>query len=146
MVIVSMNEFKGGFKIMFDNEFCVIFENEYVKLGKGQVFNCVRICKLFIGKVLEKIFKLGDIVEVVDVVDIDLDYLYNDGEFYYFMNNSIFEQFVVDVKVVGENVKWLVENNICMLMLWNGNLIVVILLNFVELEVIEMDLGVKGDI
>lgn len=55
------------------------------------MFNCVCICKFIIGKVLEKMFKLGEIVEGVDVMDIDLVYLYIDGEFWYFMNNEIFE-------------------------------------------------------
>lgn len=145
MATVSTNEFKGGLKIMLDNEPCVILENEYVKPGKGQAFNRVRIRKLLTGKVLEKTFKSGDTAEVADVVDIDLDYLYNDGEFYHFMNNSTFEQLAADAKAVGENAKWLVENNTCMLTLWNGNPIAVTPPNFVELEVTETDPGVKGD-
>ncbi|GHY73903.1 elongation factor P [Vibrio cholerae] len=71
--------------------------------------------------------------------------LYNDGEFYHFMNNSTFEQLAADAKAVGENAKWLVENNTCMLTLWNGNPIAVTPPNFVELEVTETDPGVKGD-
>ncbi|GHZ31146.1 elongation factor P [Vibrio cholerae] len=67
MATVSTNEFKGGLKIMLDNEPCVILENEYVKPGKGQAFNRVRIRKLLTGKVLEKTFKSGDTAEVADV-------------------------------------------------------------------------------
>jgi elongation factor P len=95
--------------------------------------------------VLEKTFKSGETCEVADVMDTDLDYLYNDGEFYHFMNNETFEQIAADVKAVGENAKWLVENNTCMLTLWNGNPIVVTPPNFVELEVTDTDPGLKGD-
>ena len=100
MATVSTNEFKGGLKIMLDNEPCVILENEFVKPGKGQAFSRVRIRKLLSGKVLEKTFKSGDTVEVADVMDIDLDYLYNDGEFYHFMNNETFDQIAADKKGV----------------------------------------------
>lgn len=145
MATVSTNEFKGGLKLMLDNEPCVILENEYVKPGKGQAFNRVKIRKLLSGKVLEKTFKSGDTCEVADVMDIDLDYLYSDGEFYHFMNNETFEQIAADAKAVGENAKWLVENNTCMITLWNGNPITVTPPNFVELEVTDTDPGLKGD-
>lgn len=145
MASFSTNEFRGGMKIMLDNEPCVIIENEFVKPGKGQAFNRVKIRKLLSGKVLEKTFKSGESVEAADVIDTDLDYLYNDGEFYHFMNNETFEQIAADVKAVGENAKWLVENNICTLTLWNGNPITVTPPNFVELEVVETDPGLKGD-
>ncbi|EAR54446.1 elongation factor P [Photobacterium sp. SKA34] len=145
MASFSTNEFRGGMKIMLDNEPCVIIENEFVKPGKGQAFNRVRIRKLISGKVLEKTFKSGETVEAADVIDTDLDYLYNDGEFYHFMNNETFEQIAADVKAVGDNAKWLVENDPCTLTLWNGNPIVVTPQNFVELEVTETDPGLKGD-
>ena len=94
---------------------------------------------------LEKTFKSGDTCEVADVMDIDLDYLYSDGEFYHFMNNETFEQIAADAKAVGDNAKWLVENNTCMITLWNGNPITVTPPNFVELEVTDTDPGLKGD-
>ncbi|KJG12571.1 MULTISPECIES: elongation factor P [Photobacterium] len=145
MASFSTNEFRSGMKIMLDNEPCVIIENEFVKPGKGQAFNRVRIRKLISGKVLEKTFKSGESVEAADVIDTELDYLYNDGEFYHFMNNETFEQIAADVKAVGDNAKWLVENDACTLTLWNGNPIVVTPQNFVELEVTETDPGLKGD-
>ena len=89
MASFSTNEFRGGMKIMLDNEPCVIIENEFVKPGKGQAFNRVKIRKLLSGKVLEKTFKSGDSVEAADVVDMELDYLYADGEFWHFMNENI---------------------------------------------------------
>jgi elongation factor P len=145
MASVSTNEFKGGLKFMMDNEPCSIIENEYVKPGKGQAFNRVKLRKLLSGKVLEKTFKSGDTVELADVVDVELGYLYSDGEFYHFMNNETFEQIAADAKAVGETSKWLVENDVCTLTLWNDNPITVTPPNFVEIAVTETDPGLKGD-
>jgi len=145
MATVSTNEFKGGLKFMLDNEPCSIIDNEYVKPGKGQAFNRVKLRKLLSGKVLEKTFKSGESFELADVVDVELGYLYNDGEFYHFMNNETFEQIAADVKAVADSAKWLVENDVCTLTLWNDNPITVTPPNFVEIEVTETDPGLKGD-
>ncbi|MFC6441310.1 elongation factor P [Bowmanella sp. JS7-9] len=145
MATVSTNEFKAGLKIMLDGEPCNILENEYVKPGKGQAFNRVKIRKLISGKVLEKTFKSGDTVETADVMDTELSYLYSDGEFWHFMNNETFEQIAADKAAVGDTVKWLVENDPCTVTLWNGAPITVTPPNFVELQIVETDPGVKGD-
>ncbi|MCC5854283.1 MAG: elongation factor P [Idiomarina sp.] len=145
MASYSTNEFKGGLKIMLDGEPCSILENEMVKPGKGQAFNRVKIRKLLSGKVVEKTFKSGDSVEAADVMEVELDYLYSDGEFWHFMNNETFEQLAADSDAVGDTVKWLVEQDPCTLMLWNGKPISVTPQNFVELEIVETDPGLKGD-
>ncbi|MCF7487614.1 elongation factor P [Vibrio sp. A2-1] len=145
MASVSTNEFKGGLKFMLDNEPCAIIDNEYVKPGKGQAFNRVKLRKLLSGKVLEKTFKSGESFELADVVDVELGYLYNDGEFYHFMNNETFEQIAADIKAVADSAKWLVENDVCTLTLWNDNPITVTPPNFVEIPVTETDPGLKGD-
>ena len=145
MASVSTNEFKGGLKFMLDNEPCAIIDNEYVKPGKGQAFNRVKLRKLLSGKVLEKTFKSGESFELADVVDVELGYLYNDGEFYHFMNNETFEQIAADVKAVADSAKWLVENDVCTLTLWNDNPITVTPPNFVEIPVTETDPGLNGD-
>ncbi|RUO36697.1 elongation factor P [Aliidiomarina shirensis] len=145
MANFSTNEFKSGLKIMQDGEPCVILENEMVKPGKGQAFSRVRIRKLLSGKVVEKTFKSGDSVEGADVVDVELAYLYSDGEFWHFMNNETFEQLAADDAAVGDNKKWLVEQDVCTITLWNGKPINVAPPNFVELEITETDPGLKGD-
>ncbi|MAK70492.1 MAG: elongation factor P [Idiomarina sp.] len=145
MANYSTNEFKGGLKIMQDGEPCSIVENEMVKPGKGQAFNRVKIRKLISGKVVEKTFKSGESVEGADVIELELAYLYNDGEFWHFMNNETFEQVAADAKAVSDAEKWLVEQDVCTLTLWEGNPINVQPPNFVELEVTETDPGLKGD-
>ncbi|SNC58869.1 elongation factor P [Sodalis endosymbiont of Henestaris halophilus] len=145
MTSYSTNEFRSGLKIMLDGEPCTIIDNEFVKPGKGQSFNRVRLRKLISGKMLEKTFKSGDTVKATNVIDINLTYLYNDGYFWHFMNKKNFEQLAADAKAVGENSKWLVEKAECILTLWNGQPIAVTPLNFVELEIIETEPNLKGD-
>lgn len=145
MATYSTNEFRSGLKIMLDGEPCAILENEFVKPGKGQAFNRVKVRRLLNGKVLEKTFKSGDSVEGADVMDMEMAYLYNDGEFWYFMDNNTFEQIAADAKAVGDNDKWLVEQDPCVITTWNEAPIAVTPPNFVELEVTDTDPGLKGD-
>ena len=130
---------------MMDKEPCAIIDNEFVKPGKGQAFNRVKLRRLLSGKVIEKTFKSGESVEAADVMEIDLAYLYTDGEFFHFMNNDTFEQVAADAKAVGDAAKWLIEQDLCTITTWNENPIVVTPPNFVEIEVTETDPGLKGD-
>ena len=81
MASYSTSEFRSGLKIMIDGDPCSIIENEFVKPGKGQAFNRVKIRNLKTGRVLDKTFKSGESLEAADVIDIDMQYLYSDGEF-----------------------------------------------------------------
>ncbi|MFI3245554.1 MAG: elongation factor P [Ferrimonas sp.] len=145
MASYTTNDFKSGLKIMLDGEPCSIIENEVYKPGKGQAINRVKIRKLLSGKTFEKNFKSGESVDGADVMDHELAFLYSDGEFWHFMNNTTFEQIAADEKAVSESKKWLVEQDVCTLTLWDGRPIVVTPPNFVELEVVETDPGLKGD-
>ena len=86
MANYSTNEFKSGLKVMLDGDPCSIIDNEFVKPGKGQAFNRVKFRNLKTGRVGEKTFKSGESVEGADVLDLDMEYSYTDGEFFYFMN------------------------------------------------------------
>ncbi|MDR1012558.1 MAG: elongation factor P [Coxiellaceae bacterium] len=145
MSTISTNEFRNGVKVMLDGYPCNIIENEYVKPGKGQAFNRVKLRNLKTGRILEKTFKSGDILEVADVQDIELQYLYNDGEMWYFMSPTTYEQYAVSKNVIGEDIKWLKEQDICLVTLWNNSVIVITAPIFVTLKVIESDPGLRGD-
>jgi elongation factor P len=145
MASYSTNEFKGGLKIMLDGDPCSIIENEFVKPGKGQAFNRVKIRNLITGRVLEKTFKSGESVEAADVHETEMQYLYTDGEFWYFMDPQTFEQVSADDKALGEAVKWMKEQDMCTIMLWNGTPISVDPPKFVVLAITETDPGLKGD-
>lgn len=145
MAIYSTNEFKGGLKIMLDNDPCSIIENEFVKPGKGQAFNRVRIRNLKTGRVIERTFKSGESVEGADVVDREMQYLYSDGEFWHFMVPDTCEQYEADKNAVSEAIKWLKEQDVCTMTLWNDSPLSVTPPNFVELSITETDPGLKGD-
>lgn len=145
MAVYSTNEFKAGLKIMLDNDPCSIIENEFVKPGKGQAFNRVKIRNLKTGRVIERTFKSGDTLEGADVVDVAMQYLYNDGEFWHFMVQDTFEQYQADAKIVGDANLWLKDQDFCTVTLWNDSPLGVTPANFVELEIIETDPGVRGD-
>lgn len=146
MASYSTNEFKSGLKVMLDGDPCSIIENEFVKPGKGQAFNRVKFRNLKTGRVGERTFKSGESVEAADVIDLDMEYLYTDGEFYHFMlTDGSFEQHGADSNAVGDCVKWLKEQDVYSITLYNGAPLSVTPPNFVELEVTETDPGVKGD-
>jgi len=131
---------------MLDGDPCAILENEFVKPGKGQAFNRVRLRNLTTNRVWERTFKSGDSLEAADVMDRDMEYLYTDGEFWHFMvTDGSFEQFAADEKAVGDTVKWLKEQDTYTVTLYNGAPLSVTPPNFVELEIVDTDPGVKGD-
>lgn len=145
MASYSTNEFKGGLKIMLDGDPYSIIENEFVKPGKGQAFNRVKVKNLKTGRVLERTFKSGDTVEAADVVETNMQYLYKDGDVWYFMNPESFEQLPAADTAVADAAKWLKEQDECLVVLWDGNILTVSAPNFVEREVIDTDPGLKGD-
>ncbi|MCP4286540.1 MAG: elongation factor P [Gammaproteobacteria bacterium] len=145
MASYSTNEFKGGLKVMLDGDPCSIIENEFVKPGKGQAFSRVKIRNLKTGRVIERTFKSGESVEAADVMEVELQYLYNDGEFWHFMDQESYEQFSADEKAVGDSLKWLKDQDVCTITLWNGSPLSVDAPNFVVLTITETDPGLKGD-
>lgn len=146
MANYSTNEFKGGLKVMLDGDPCSIVENELVKPGKGQAFNRVKLRNLMTGRVGERTFKSGDSLEGADVMDLEMEYLYTDGDMWHFMKtDGSFEQYAVEKKALGDTAKWLKEQVPYTLTLWNDKAISVTPPNFIELEVVETDPGLKGD-
>ena len=145
MASYSTNEFRGGLKILLDGDPCSIIENELVKPGKGQAFNRVKIRNLKTGRVLEKTFKSGESVEAADVMDQDMEFSYSDGEFWYFMDPTTFEQVGAPESAVADVVSMLKAQERCLVTLWNGVPLLVTLPNFVELAVAQTDPGLKGD-
>ena len=145
MASYSTNEFRAGLRIMIDGEPNIILENEFVKPGKGQAFNRVKFRNLKNGRVIERTFKSGESVEAADVMDTAMQYLYADGEYWHFMLPDTFEQYAVSKATVGEAVKWLKEEDICQITLFNNVPLTITPPNFVELEITETDPGVRGD-
>jgi elongation factor P len=146
MATFSTSEFKNGLKVLIDGEPCSILENEVVKPGKGQAFNRVRMRNLKNGRVWERTYKSGESLEGADVMETDMQYLYSDGEFWHFMKtDDSFEQIAADEAAIADAKIWLKEEEIYTIVLWNDAPISVTPQNFVELEVVDTDPGLKGD-
>ena len=145
MATYSTNQFKNGLKIILDNDPCSITENNVVKPGKGQAFNKIKARNLRTGRVLERTFKSTESVEAADVDEMNVEYLYSDGEYWHFMDPSSFEQYAADAIAVGETAKWIKGQEVCVMMLWNGEPLSITPPNFVELAVAQTDPGLKGD-
>jgi elongation factor P len=145
MAVYSTSEFRSGLKVMLDGDPCSILENEFVKPGKGQAFNRVRMRNLKTGRVWERTFKSGDSLDGADVIDVTMQYLYNDGEYWHFMTPETFEQCQADEMIVGDAARWLREQDNCVVTLYNGLPLAVTPPNHVELEIAETDPGMRGD-
>ncbi len=145
MASLGMNDGKNGQKILVNNDPCVITETEYVKPGKGQAFTRIKYRNIKSGRVVEMTMKATDSLEVADVVDTDMQFLYGDGEYWHFMNPESFEQVQADKAGMGGAEKWLKGEEQCVVTLWNGTPITVQPPNFVELKIVETDPGVRGD-
>ena len=146
MASYSTNQFKSGLKVLLEGDPCIILENEFVKPGKGQAFNRVKFKNLITNRVWERTFKSGESIAAADVTEIDMSYLYTDGEFYHFMaEDGSFEQHPVAKNALGDTINFLKEQEIYMVTLFNGNAISVQAPNFIDLEVVQTDPGLKGD-
>ena len=145
MATFSTNEFRAGLRLMVDDAPCAILENEFVKPGKGQAFNRVKFRNLLTGRVIDKTYKSGETLAGADVVETELQYLYRDDEHWHFMHPQTYEQLAVGEEVLGDTASWLTEQDVCRVLLWNGEAIGVTPPNFVVLRVADTEPGVRGD-
>jgi len=130
---------------MIDGDPCSIQDCDFVKPGKGQAFTRIKIKNLKTGRVVERTYKSGESVEAADVIDTDMQYLYTDGDAWYFMHPETFEQFGADASAVGDAHKWLKDQDTCTVTLYNNVPISITPPNFVVLKIAESDPGVRGD-
>ncbi len=145
MATYSTSQFKSGLKVILDRDPCSIIENQFVKPGKGQAFNRVKLRNLLNGRVMEKTFKSGETIEAADVHETSMQYLYADGEHWHFMVPDTYEQYQASAAAMGDAVKWIKEEDVCNVTLWNGQPISVQVPAFVTLKVEQTDPGLKGD-
>lgn len=145
MASVSTNEMRSGTKVLVDGEPYSIVENEYRKPGKGQATNTVKIRNLKNGRVLEKTLRSGESWELADIEEVEMQYLYSDGEFWHFMNPATFEQMQAGKTAMEDAAKWLKGEETCKILFFNGLPLSVTPPNFAILTVTETDPGLRGD-
>jgi elongation factor P len=145
MTTYNTNQFKSGLKLLIADEPYTIVENEFVKPGKGQAFNRVKLRNLLNNRVVERTFKSGESFEAADVVEIEVTFLYDDGDQWYFMHPESFEQYVASETAMADAKQWLQGQETCTLILWNDRPIAVNPPSFAALTITETDPGLKGD-
>jgi elongation factor P len=142
---VSTNNLKNGMAISYDGKTWVIVEFQHVKPGKGGAFVRTKLKEVKSGRVVDITFRAGEKMDDVRLENKNLQYLYNDGTGYHFMDTETYEQFELSAEFVGEAAKWLKENDVASVLIAGGDMIGVEPPMFVELEVVETDPGFKGD-
>jgi elongation factor P len=141
---VSTAEFRKGLKIELDGQPYNIVEFQHVKPGKGGAFVRTKLKHLRLGRVVDRTFRAGEKVGLVDYEQRKMQYLYKDDN-YHFMNLSTYEQIALGPDVAGEAASWLKETMEVDVLLINGVPAGVEVPNFVELEVVKTDPGLRGD-
>ena len=142
---VSTNEFKAGMKIEVEGQPYTIVSNEFVKPGKGQSFNRVRIRHLTSARVIEKTFKSGDKVDIADVVEVEMRLLYKESDGVVFMDEKTFEQIKIPLESVGDTVSWLLDDHLYEIVIYKGIPVTVEPPTFMNMKITETSPGVRGD-
>ncbi|NGX38707.1 MAG: Elongation factor P [Chlamydiae bacterium] len=145
MAQVSTNEFRPGMKVELDKEPYVITSNEFVKPGKGQPFNRVKLKHLLTGRVVEKTFRSGEKFPLADIEETKMRLLYREGNDFIFMDEKTYEQHSVPITVIGEKEAWCMEDIEYELLFYKGEIVDLTPPNFMELIVTETAPGLRGD-
>lgn len=142
---VSTNEFKSGVKVVMEGQPYAIVSNEFVKPGKGQSFNRVRLKHLLSGRVIERTFKSGDKLDVADVVETEMRMLYREPTSVVFMDENTYEQISIPLENIGDNQQWLLEDAMYGVLIYNGNPVSIEPATFMEFKITETAPGDRGN-
>lgn len=143
--MATSNDLKNGMVLSIDNGLWSVIEFQHVKPGKGPAFVRTKLRNVSSGKVVDKTFNAGIKIETANVDRRDMQYLYNDGSGYVFMDSTNYEQITVDSKVMGETSNFLLENQLATVALHEGNPLYVELPASVVLEITYTEPGLQGD-
>lgn len=143
--MVTAGDFRNGVTFEMNGNVYSIIEFQHVKPGKGAAFVRTKIRNVISGAVTEKTFNPNDKYPTAFIERKDMEYLYNDGDLYYFMDSETYEQLPISPNVLGDNFRFVKENMVCKVLSYKGNVFGIEPPNFVELQVTETEPGVKGD-
>lgn len=143
--MISTNDFRTGLTIELDGEVYTVIDFQHVKPGKGSPFVRSKLKNVKTGAVIEKTFNAGEKVPRAHVERREMQYLYNDGESYHFMDMETYDQIALTKEQLGDAVKYLLENMTIAVLMYQGTPIGIDLPNFVELKVVDTPPGIKGD-
>ena len=134
---ISTNDMRAGMKVELDGQPYNIISNEFVKPGKGQAFNRVRLKHLTTGRVIERTLKSGDKLEVADVVESIMRMLYKEADAAVFMDDKTFEQVSIPFGGIGDNAQWLLEDQLFDIIFYKGNPVSVEPPTFMEMKIVD---------
>ena len=143
--MISAGDFRNGVTFEMDGNVVSIVEFQHVKPGKGAAFVRTKIKNVITGAVVEKTFNPNDKYPTAFIDRRDMEYLYTDGDLYYFMDNETYEQLAINSSTLSDNFKFVKENMVCKVLSYKGNVFGIEPPNFVELKVTKTDPGFKGD-
>ncbi len=143
--MVTAGDFKNGLTFDMDGNVMQVVEFQHVKPGKGAAFVRTKLKNVITGAVIERTFSPTDKFENAYVERKEMEYLYSDGELYYFMDTETYEQIPLDAAKLGDNFRFVKENMLCKIVSYKGNVFQVEPPMFVELEVTDTEPGFKGD-
>lgn len=145
MATISTADFRNGMGLKINDKYYTIVEFQHVKPGKGGAFVRYKIRDLKSGRVIDQTCNAGTKFENVQLITKEMQYLYNDGESFYFMDNETYDQITVPADFIGEKNVWFKENDNCQLLCADTELLGVEPPMFIEVEITETDPGFKGD-
>ncbi len=144
-MIISTSEFRKGVKVLVENEPCMIVEFQHVNPGKGGAFVRTRLKSFITGNILERTYRSGEKLEVPEMEEKQMQFLYKEGTDYHFMNEVTYEQIFIDEKSLGEAKNYLKEGMVATILFYQGRTLGVDIQNFVELLIVQTEPGVKGN-
>ena len=143
--MISAGDFRNGITLEMDSNVWQIIEFQHVKPGKGAAFVRTKLKNVKSGGVIEKSFRPTEKFPAARIDRLDMQYLYQDGDLYYFMNNETYDQIALSAEVIGDALKFVRENDVCKICSHNGSVFSVEPPMFAELKVTETEPGFKGD-
>ncbi|MDO4479129.1 MAG: elongation factor P [Lachnospiraceae bacterium] len=143
--MISAGDFKNGLTLEIEGNVVQIVEFQHVKPGKGAAFVRTKLKNIINGGVVERTFRPTEKFPAARIERKEMQYLYNDGTFYNFMDGETFEQTAIETDKVGDALKFVKENEVCKLVSYNGNVFAIEPPLFVELEVTDTEPGFAGN-
>lgn len=143
--MISASEFRNGVTVEVDGNVFVVIEFQHVKPGKGAAFVRAKLKNIINGGIIERTFRPNEKMNRAHIDRKDMQYLYADGELYHFMDNESYEQMAVNGSDVGDSLKFIRENDMVKILIYNGSVFGIEPPLFAELEIVETEPGFKGD-
>jgi elongation factor P len=145
MAQMSTSDIRGGVKVVVEGQPYTIVSNEFVKPGKGQAFNRIKMKHLLNGRVIERTFKSGEKLDLADVAEEEMRMLYKESDGVIFMDEKSFEQIKIPLESIGDTAQWLLDDHLYEVIFYNGNAVNVEPPTFMEMIITETSPGVRGD-